>query len=115
MLLQPLPISEWKWEVVTIDSITKFPRTMKQHDSIMVVVDKLTKTTHFILVKTTHKEISIAKIDMKEVARLHGVPKAIVSDRDPKFTSNFWKGLFKIFGTNLNLNTTCHPGSYGKI
>jgi hypothetical protein len=90
-LLQPFPIPEWKWEVVTMDFITKLPRIVKQHDSIMVVVDKLTKTTHFILVKTTHKATHISDIHMKEVARLHGVPKAIVSDRDPKFTSNFGK------------------------
>jgi hypothetical protein len=51
---------------------------------------------------------------MKEIARLHGVPKEIVSDRDPKFTSNFWKGLFKGFGTNLNFSTTYHPESDGK-
>jgi hypothetical protein len=54
-LLQPLPIPEWKWEVVTIDFITKLPITVKEHDSIMVVVDKLTKVAHFISVKTTHK------------------------------------------------------------
>jgi hypothetical protein len=54
-------------------------------------------------------ETNIAKIYMKEVVRLHGVPKEIVSDRDPKFTSNFWKGLFKGFGTNLNLSTMYHP------
>jgi hypothetical protein len=113
-LLQPFPIPEWKWEVVTVDFITKLPRTVKQHDSIMVVVDKLTKETHFIPVKTTHKETNIAEIYMKEVVRLHGVPKEIVSDRDPKFTSNFWKGLFKGFGTNLNLSTTYHPESDGK-
>jgi hypothetical protein len=51
---------------------------------------------------------------MREVARIHGVPKEIVSDKDPKFTSNFWKGLFKVFGTNLNLSTTYHPESDGK-
>jgi hypothetical protein len=96
-LLQPLPILEWKWKVVTINFITKFPRTMKQHDSIMVVVDKLTKVTHFIHVKTTHKATNIAEIYMKKVVRLHGVHKAIVSERDPKFTYNFWKGLFKLF------------------
>jgi hypothetical protein len=113
-LLQPFPIPEWKWEVVTIDFITKLPRTMKQHDSIMVVVDKLTKTTHFIPVKTTHKPTNIVDIYMKEVARIHGIPKEIVSDRDPKFTSNCWKCFFKGFGTNLNISTTYHPESDGK-
>jgi hypothetical protein len=113
-MLQPFPIQEWKWEVVIVYFITKLPRTMKQHDSIMVVVDKLTKETHFILVKTTHKTQNISKIYMKEVARIHGVPKKIVSDRDPKFTSIFWKGFFKGFGTNVNLSTMYHPESYGK-
>jgi uncharacterized protein YueI len=113
-LLQPLPILEWKWEVVKIDFITKFLRIMKQHDSIMVVVDKITKETHFILVKTSHKATNIAEIYMKEVARLHGVPKKIMSYRDPKFTSNFLKGLFKGFGTNLTMSTTYHPESNGK-
>ena len=80
----------------------------------MVVVDKLTKAMHFIAVKTTHKATNIVEIYMKEVARLHGVPKAIVSDRDSKFTFNFWKGLFKGFGTNLNLGKAYHPKSDGK-
>jgi hypothetical protein len=113
-LLQPLPIPEWKWEVVTMDFITKLPRTNKQHDSIMVVVDKLTKAAHFIPVKFTHKEANIDDIYLKEIARLHGIPKTIVSDRDPKFSSNFWKGLFKGFGTNLHFSTTYHPESDGK-
>jgi DNA-binding transcriptional regulator WhiA len=78
------------------------------------VVDKLTKATHFIPVKTTHKAKNIAVIYMKEVAKIHGVPKEIVSDRDPKFTSNFWKGLFKGFGTPLNLSTMYHLELYGK-
>jgi hypothetical protein len=101
--------SRMEWEVVTIDFITKFPKTMKQHDSIMVVVDKLTKAVYFIYVKTTHKTTNIAKIYMKEVAKLHGVPKAIVSYRDSKFISKFWQGLLKGFRTNLNLSTTYHP------
>ena len=61
-LLQFLPIPEWKWEVVTMDFITGFPRTSKQHDSIMVVVDKLTKSTHFIPLNTTHKETNVVDI-----------------------------------------------------
>ena len=108
-LLQPLPIPEWKWEVVTIDFITKFPRSSSRHDSIMVVVDKLTKAAHFVPVKSTPKATNIAEIYMKEIARLHGVPKAIISNRDSKFTSNFWKILFQEFGTNLNLSTAYHP------
>jgi hypothetical protein len=66
-LLQPLPIPEWKWEVVTVDFITKLPKTMKQYDSIMLVVDKLTKEVHFIPVKNTHKVTNIVEIYMKEV------------------------------------------------
>jgi hypothetical protein len=79
-----------------VDFITKLPRKVKQHDSIMVVVDKLIKETHFIPVKKTHMDTNIVEIYMKEVARLHGVPKAIVSYRYPKFTSNFWKGFLKV-------------------
>jgi hypothetical protein len=97
-LLQPMPLPEWKWEVVTMDFITKLPRTAKKHDSIMVVVDKLKKDAHCIPVKSAHKAANIANIYMRQIAKLHGVPKTIVSDRDSKFTSNFWKG-FKGFGT----------------
>ena len=88
-LLQPLPIPEWKWEVVTMYFITGFPRKNKQHDSIMVVVDKLTKAAHFIPLKTTHKATNVVDIFLKEVARLHEIPKTIVFDKDPKFISNF--------------------------
>jgi hypothetical protein len=113
-VLQTFPIPKWKWEVVKIDFITKMPRKTEKHDSIMVVVDKLNKVAHFIPVKLTHKEDNIARIYMREIYRLHGVPKEIVSDRDPKCTSNFWKGLFKGFGTNMNFHTTYHPESNGK-
>jgi len=103
------------WEVVLVDFITKIPRIVKKHDSIMVVVEKLTKEEHFILVKTTHKETNIADMYMREVARIHGVPKKIISTIEPKFTSNFWKGLFKGLGKNLNLSTSYHPESDRKI
>jgi hypothetical protein len=108
-LMQPLPIPEWKWEVVKMDFITKLPRTSKHHDSIMVVVDKLTKDAHFIPVKLTHKETNVVDIYMREISKLHGIPKTIVFDRDPKFTSKLWKRLFKGFGTNLNFSTTYYP------
>jgi hypothetical protein len=108
-LLQPLPIPEKKWEVITMDFITGLPRTNKQYDSIMVVVEKLTKDAHFVPMKTTHTPTNIEEIFMKEIARLHWIPRKIVSDRDTKFTSNLWRGLFKGFGTNLNFSTTYNP------
>jgi hypothetical protein len=81
----------------------------------MVVVDKLTKAAHFIPIKLTHKETNIVDVYMKEIARLHGIPKTIVLDRNPKFTSKIWKGLFNGFRTNLNFSTAYHPESDGKI
>jgi transposase InsO family protein len=80
----------------------------------MVVVDKITKAAHFIPLKTTHRAADVVDIFLKEVACLHGIPKTIVSDRDPKFTSNFWKGLFKGFGMNLSFSTAYHPESDGQ-
>ena len=90
ILLHPFPIPEWKWDVVMMDFITKLRKPRLQNDVIMVVEDRLTKATHFIPVKITHKETSIVDIYMKEVARLHGIMKDIVSDRD-SIISNFWK------------------------
>jgi hypothetical protein len=98
-----------------MDFITKFPRTIKKHDSIMVVVENLTKATHFIPVKLTHKVVDIAKIYMREISKLHGIPKMIVSNKDSKFTSNFWKWLLKGFGTSLNFSTTYHPKMDGHM
>ena len=77
-LLQPLPIPKKKWKVETIDFITKLPRTTRQHDSIMVVVDKLTKASHFLPMKTTHTTTNIAEIYMREIPRLHEILKVIV-------------------------------------
>jgi hypothetical protein len=84
-----------------MDFITVLPRTGKQHDSIMMVVENIMKAIHFILLKTTHKVVDVANIFMKEVARLNGIPKTIGSDRDTKFSSNLWKGV-------ITLNCTTH-------
>ena len=65
----------------------------------MVVVEKFSKAAHLIPIKSTYKDVNIADIFMKEIFRLHGVPKVIISDRDTKFTGNFWKALFKFLGT----------------
>ena len=96
-----------------MDFITGFPMIWRQHDSIMVVVDKFTKETHFILVKSTYKTNAIAKIFMKDIFILHGFPEEIVFDRDPRFTSNVWKSLFADLGTKLNFNTVYHPQTDG--
>ena len=88
--------------------------TWRQHDFIMVVVDKLTKETYFIPIKSTHKTDDIVEIFMKEIFKLHGLPKAIVSNRDVKFTSNFWKGMFTYLGKKLNFSTAYHPQTDGK-
>jgi hypothetical protein len=80
-LLQPLPIPEWKWEEIGMDFVTGLPRTQKGNDSIWVIIDRLTKVTHFILVKTTFGGATLAQIYLKEVVRLHGIPRKIVSDR----------------------------------
>ena len=98
-----------------MDFITGLSMTWRQHDSIMVVVDKLTKAAHFIPVKSMYKYDDIEKIFMKDIFKLHGFPKGIVSDRDVKFTSNFWKGLFADLGTNLNFSTAYHPQTDGQI
>jgi hypothetical protein len=112
-LLQPLPIPEWKWETISMDFITGFPKSTKQNNAIMVVVDKLSKDAHFIPIKTTCKTIYIVNIFMKEIFRLHDMPKEIISDKDTQFTSKFWKYLFAGFETKLLFSTTYHPQTDG--
>jgi hypothetical protein len=80
----------------------------------MAVMDKLSKSAHFIPVKSTFKAINIAKIFMKEIFRLHGIPKMVILDRDLKFTSAFWKELFAWINTNLNFSTSYHPQMDGQ-
>jgi hypothetical protein len=80
----------------------------------MVVIDKLSKSAHFILVKSTFNAINIAEIFMKEIFRLHGIPKMVISDRDVKFTSTFWKELFVGLNTKLNFSTSYHPQMDGQ-
>ena len=88
-LLQSLPIPEWKCENISMDFIVGLPRTARNSDAIWVVVDRLTKSAHFIPYRTTFNSNQLAALYVKEVVRLHGVPVSIVSDRDPRFTSKF--------------------------
>jgi hypothetical protein len=114
-LLQPLPIPEWKWETISMDFITRLPTSTKQNDAIMVVVDKLRNSSHFVPVKLTCKAIYIANIFMKEMFRLHGMPKEIVSNRDMKFTSNFWKSFMVGLETKLLFSIAYHPQTDGQM
>jgi hypothetical protein len=97
-----------------MDFITGLPTSTRQNDAIMVVVDKLSKSSHFIPIKSTCKAIDIAQVFMKEVFRLHGMPKEIISDRDTKFTSKFWKSLMAGLETKLLFSTAYHPQTDGK-
>jgi hypothetical protein len=94
-LLQPLPILEWKWETISLDFITGLAKTQKHNESIMVIIDKISKSAHFSPIKSTFKAINIVEIFMKEIFRLHGIPKMVISDRDVKFTSSFGRNCFQ--------------------
>ncbi|MCH87507.1 hypothetical protein A2U01_0008378, partial [Trifolium medium] len=107
-LLQPLPVPQQIWEDISIDFITGLPKS-KGFEAIWVVVDRLSKYSHFIPLKHPYTAKSFAEIFCKEVVRLHGVPSTIVSDRDPIFMSCFWKELFKMQGTHLKMSSAYHP------
>ena len=113
-LLQPLPIPEWQWECITMDFVFKLPNTVQRHDGIWVVVDRLTKSAHFITIHEKFSPQNLAEIFMNHIVSLHGVPVSIISDRDPRFTSRFWKGLMKELGVKLNLSTAFHPQTNGQ-
>ena len=108
-LLQPLPIPEWKWERITMDFVFKLPPTVQRHDGIWVVVDRLTKSAHFLPIREKFSPRKLAELFMNHIVSLHGVLVSIISDRDPQFTSRFWKGLIKELGVKLNLSTAFHP------
>nr|GFA35864.1 retrotransposable element Tf2 [Tanacetum cinerariifolium] len=108
-LLQPLDIPVWKWDEISMDFVTGLPQTQRRHDAIWVVVDSLTKSAHFLPICKDYSVSKLAKSFQQEIVRLHGTPSAIVSDRDPRFTSRFWKGLQKAWGTRLKFSTAFHP------
>jgi len=89
-LFQPHDIPESKWETISMDFVVGLPITAQRHDCMMVVVDKLTRSAHFIPVKSTFNAPAIAQLFLKEIVRLHGVPKKIFTDRDVRFISRFW-------------------------
>jgi len=98
-----------------MDFITGFPRTSTQHDSIMVVVDRLTKVAHFIPVKSTYSDNDVVQVFIRNIVRLYGVPKKIVTNMDAKFTFRFWKELFAGLGREFVFSTTYHLEIDGHI
>ena len=111
-LLQPLPIPESKWESISMDFITRLPK-VRGRGCLYVVVDRLTKFAHFFAISSKYSAAKVAELFFREVFRLHGLPKTIVSDRDSKFTGAFWQELFWLVGTELAMSTSYHPLSDG--
>lgn len=113
-LLQSLPLPEWKWDMITMDFVTGLPRTAGGKDAIWVIVDRLTKSAHFLAIKKTDGVDVLAEKYLQEIVKLHGIPVSIVSDRDPRFTSMFWQAFQKALGTKVHLSTAYHPQTDGQ-
>ncbi|GJU04433.1 putative reverse transcriptase domain-containing protein [Tanacetum coccineum] len=113
LLVQPA-IPQWKWENITMDFVTKLPRTQSGNDTIWVIVDRLTKSAHFLPMRETDPMDKLARLYLKEVVTRHGIPVSIICDRDPRFTSNFWRSFQKAMGTRLDMSTAYHPETDGQ-
>ncbi|GJS43651.1 ty3-gypsy retrotransposon protein [Tanacetum coccineum] len=112
-LLQPFPTPSGVWEDVSMDFVTGLP-VYKGLSVILVVMDRFTKYAHFGTLPASFNAPKVAKVFMDMVIKHHGIPKTIVSDRDPIFVSKFWKQLFEASGTKLNHSTTYHPQMDGQ-
>ena len=113
-LLNPLPIPQWKWDNITMDSVSSFPLTQRKHEAVWVIVEKLTKSARFLPVRLDYSMDRLAELYVNEIVKLHGIPLSIVSDCDPWFTPRFWKELQLAFGTRLNFSTAFHPQTDGQ-
>ena len=113
-LLQPIRIPEWKWDRITMDFVVRLPLTGRKHDSVWVVVDRLTKSAHFLPVRTDYSLDKLTEMYIKEIVRLHEIPISIISDRDPRFTLRFWGKLQEAMGTRLNFSTAFNPQTDGQ-
>ncbi|GJV53884.1 putative reverse transcriptase domain-containing protein [Tanacetum coccineum] len=113
LLVQPA-IPQWKWENITMDFVTKPLRTQSGNDTIWVIVDRLTKSAHFLPMRETDPMDKIARLYLKEVVTKHGIPVLIICNRDPWFTLNFWRSFQKAMGTRLDMSTVHHPKTDGQ-
>ncbi|KAK4394127.1 Transposon Ty3-G Gag-Pol polyprotein [Sesamum angolense] len=112
-LLQPLPVPEQAWSCISMDFIEGLPKS-EGKDSILVVVDRLKKYSHFIALKHPYTATSVAKVFFDNMYKLHELPVSIVTDRDRLFTSRFWKELFTLSGVSLDMSSAYHPQSDGQ-
>nr|GEW32856.1 putative reverse transcriptase domain-containing protein [Tanacetum cinerariifolium] len=113
-LLQQPEIPEWKWKRISMDFVTKLPRTSSGHDIIWVIVDRLTKSAHFLPVRKDYKMERLARLYLNEIVSRHGVPISIISDRDSQFTSRFWQSMQEALGTRLDMSMAYHPQTDGQ-
>ncbi|WVZ76313.1 hypothetical protein U9M48_024297 [Paspalum notatum var. saurae] len=114
-MLQPLAVLAWKWEDIHMDFIVGLPRTQKGYDSIWVIMDRFTKSAHFIPVKTIYHAKTYAELYIARIVSLHGVPRTITSDRGSLFVSRFWEQLQTALGTNLIHSSAYHPQTSGQV
>jgi hypothetical protein len=112
--LQPLPIPSWKWDDISMDFVSGLPLTYRKHDSVWVIVDRLTKIAHFIPVHTTYDAKDYASLYIEHIVRLHGVPKTIISDRGSLFVSRFWEQLHNSLGTKVIRSSAYCPQTDGQ-
>ncbi|GKB96068.1 reverse transcriptase domain-containing protein, partial [Tanacetum coccineum] len=113
-LLQQPEIPEWKWERIAMDFVTKLPRTSSGHDTIGVIVDRLTKSAYFLPMREDYKMDRLARLYLNEIVARHGVPISIISDHDSRFTSRFWQSMQEALGTNLDMSIAYHPQTDGQ-
>ncbi|GJZ53450.1 putative reverse transcriptase domain-containing protein [Tanacetum coccineum] len=113
LLVQP-EIPMWKWERITMDFVTKLPKTSTGHDAIWVIVDHLTKSAHFIPIRATDSTETLTRLYIKEIVSRHGVPIFIISDHDSHFTSRLRQSLLNAMGTQLDMSMTYHPETDGQ-